>query len=113
MLLKFQEELELPLHRVLQENNTRWWSILLMMQSIMDNIAAIIVVLGNNSKNHLILNLSEQTSINLIIKLLKPFKECGEKLSSETNVTISLPCGHKTLWQHCKNIGKHLKLVEE
>ena len=28
--------------------------------------------------------------INSIIDLLKPFKECGEKLSSETNVTISL-----------------------
>ena len=28
--------------------------------------------------------------MKLIIRLLKPFKECGEKLSSETNVTISL-----------------------
>ena len=90
MLLKYQEEMELPLHRVLQENNTRWWSILLMMESIMNNLAAIIVVLGTNGKTHLILDSAEQTSINLIIRLLTPFKVCGEKLSSENNVTISL-----------------------
>ena len=90
MLLKYQEELELPLHRVLQENNTRWWSILLMMQSLMDNIDAITLVLGNNNKSHLILNHNDKSSIRCIIKLLKPFKVCGEKLSSETNVTISL-----------------------
>ena len=90
MLLKYQELLELPLHRVLQENNTRWWSILLMMQSLMENMNAITIVLGHNGKSHLILNYYEQNNINLLIKLLKPFKECGEKLSSETNVTISL-----------------------
>ena len=28
--------------------------------------------------------------INHIIRLLTPFKDCGEKLSSENNVTISL-----------------------
>ena len=90
MLLKYQEELELPLHRVLQENNTRWWSILLMMQSLMDKMTAVTLVLGNNNKSHLILNHNDKSSICCIIKLLKPFKECGEKLSSESNVTISL-----------------------
>ena len=90
MLVKYQEELELPLHRVMQENNTRWWSILLMMQSLMDNINAITLVLAHNNRSHLILNQNEKKNINCIIKLFKPFKECGEKLSSESNVTISL-----------------------
>merc|ERR1712121_203735 len=56
MLVKYQEELELPLHSVLQENNTRWWSIILMNQSLMDKMTAITLVLGHNNKSHLILN---------------------------------------------------------
>ena len=90
LLIKYQEVLELPLYRVLQENHTRWWSIPLMMQSLIDNKVAITLVLADNNKSHLILTPSEIRDINLIIKLLKPFKECGEKLSSESNVTISL-----------------------
>ena len=114
MLPKLQEELELPLHRVLQENNTRWWSILLMMQSIIDNIVPITYLLGNNSKSHLILNDSEEASMKLIIRLLKPFKECGEKLSSETNVTISLviPLFEK-LKRHLENTAMDCSLITD
>ena len=90
LLIKYQELLELPLHRVLQENNTRWWSILLMMQSLIDNKDAITLVLAHQNKSHLILTPSDNRDMLLIIKLLKPFKVCGEKLSSESNVTISL-----------------------
>ena len=61
-----------------------------MMQSLMDKMTAITLVLGHNNKSHLILNHNAKSSIRCIIKLLKPFKECGEKLSSESNVTISL-----------------------
>merc|ERR1712121_533748 len=62
----------------------------MMMESIMKNLTAIIVVLGNNSKPHLIVDSGDQSGIHLIIRLLTPFKVCGEKLSSENNVTISL-----------------------
>ena len=61
-----------------------------MMQRIMGHIDAITLTLGDNNKSHLILNVTEKNNINSIIQLLKPFKECGEKLSSEANVTISL-----------------------
>ena len=60
LLVKYQELLELPLHRVLQENNTKWWSILLMMQSLMENFDAITLVLAHNGKSYLILNQSEK-----------------------------------------------------
>ena len=90
LLIRFQEELELPIHRVLQENGTRWWSILLMMISLIENIDAVSLVLGQNKKGHLILTPIEIKDMNQIISLLTPFKDCGEKLSSEKNVTISL-----------------------
>ena len=61
-----------------------------MMQSLMNKMTAITLVLGHNNKSYLILNQNNKNYINFIIKLLKPFKECGEKLSSESNVTISL-----------------------
>ena len=61
-----------------------------MMQSLKENKDAITLVLAENNKTHLIFTSSEIRDINHIIKLLRPFKECGEKLSSESNVTISL-----------------------
>ena len=38
---KFQEEIDLPGHTLLQEVTTRWWSILAMMDSIVENHIAI------------------------------------------------------------------------
>ena len=90
LLIKYQEILELPMHRVMQENNTRWWSILLMMQSLTENKNAITLVLAEQNKSYLIITPQEHKEMLNIIILLKPFKECGEKLSSENNVTISL-----------------------
>ena len=114
LLVSLQEELELPLLRVLQENNTRWWSILLMMQSILDNRIPISYLLGNQQKTHLILSGSDEDNMEAIIELLKPFKDCGEKLSSETNVTISLviPLFQK-LKQHLQNTDQDCSLVTD
>merc|ERR1712082_212851 len=85
-----------------------------MMQSILDNIVPISYVLGKNRKTHLILNDSDEASMKLIITLLKPFKECGEKLSSETNVTISLviPLFQK-LKEHLKNTALDCSLITD
>ena len=67
LLIRYQEELELPLHKVLQENNTRWWSILIMMQRIMGHIDAITLTLGHNNKSHLILKVTEKTTSILLL----------------------------------------------
>ena len=72
-----------------------------MMISLIENIHAVTLVLGQNKKGHLILTPSEIKDMNQIISLLTPFKDCGEKLSSESFVTISLiiPLFH-SLKQH-------------
>merc|ERR1712082_363310 len=59
------------------------------MQSILDNIVPISYVLGKNRKTHLILTDSDTARMKLIITLLKPFKECGEKLFA-----VSLSADH-------------------
>ena len=51
LLIKYQQELELPLLKVLQENNTRWWTILIMMKRIMENIDAITLTLAKKKTN--------------------------------------------------------------
>ena len=61
-----------------------------MMQSLIDSRHAVTLVLADQNKPHLFLTRNENKDINNIINLLKPFKLCGEKLSSESNVTISL-----------------------
>ena len=60
------------------------------MHSLKENKDAVTLVLAQNQKTHLIFTPTEVRDINHIIRLLKPFKDCGEKLSSENNVTISL-----------------------
>ena len=61
-----------------------------MMQSLKENKDAITLVLAENNKTQLIFTSSDIRDIYHINKLLRPFKDCGEKLSSESNVTISL-----------------------
>ena len=57
---------------------------------------------------------SDTGRMKVIITLLKPFKECGEKLSSETNVTISLviPLFEK-LKEHLKNNGLDCGMITD
>ena len=91
MLIKFQEELEMPILKLLQENNTRWWSILLMMVSIKENIVPLQLTISKcKNKHHLILDDDEQDAIGHIIDLFEPFKDAAEKLGAEKQVSISL-----------------------
>ena len=50
LLIEYQKEFELPLLKVLQENNTRWWSILIMMERILLNFHPITVTLAGNNQ---------------------------------------------------------------
>merc|ERR1711888_479880 len=60
LLIEYQKEFELPLHKVLQENNTRWWSILIMMDRILENFDPITMTLGGNNHPYSILNNHEK-----------------------------------------------------
>ena len=61
-----------------------------MMVSLYENKDAVTLVLVDNNRSELILTPADIKDLLNIIKLLKPFKTAGEKLSSENNVTISL-----------------------
>ena len=61
-----------------------------MMLCLKENKDQVTLALARNQKTHLIFTHLEVRDINHIIRLLTPFKKCGEKLSSENNVTISL-----------------------
>ena len=90
LLIEYQKEFKMPLLKVLQENNTTLWSILLMMERILTIFNKITLTLVANNKPQLILTPEDKTNMIAIVALLKPFKECGEELSSEKDVTISL-----------------------
>ena len=88
---KFQEEIDLPGHTLLQEVTTRWWSILAMMDSIVENHIAIALALAKqNQLRTLMLDSDELEHVKQIVELLQAFKTVGEQLSSETHVTISM-----------------------
>merc|ERR1711895_342872 len=60
------------------------------MERILTNYNAITMALVGNNKSSLILTPYDQANMRAIVTLLTPFKECGEILSSENDVTISL-----------------------
>ena len=68
---------------------TCWWSILAMLKSIIKSIQAIILALNESNKNHLILDQGEQRKVKEIIALLEPFKDVGEQVGKESDVTLS------------------------
>ena len=91
MLVDFQQDLEMPILKLLQENNTRWWSILIMMTRIKDNMHPLMLTIAESrNRFHLILTEDEQDAISDIIDLFEPFKEAAEKLGAEKQVSISL-----------------------
>ncbi|MCP4255822.1 MAG: hypothetical protein GY775_20965 [Candidatus Scalindua sp.] len=86
---QFQEELNIPARKLLQEVTTRWWSILLMLISIVNSNEAVTLALSKSNKIKLILSPTELKEINEIIALLQGFKDRTDQLGSEKDVTIT------------------------
>ena len=101
-------------HNIMYNYNTRWWSILIMMDRILTNYNAIALTLVANNKSSLILTPNDRTNMSAIVTLLKPFKECGEVLSSENDVTISLIVPYfQSLREHLSPKPDDLKIIED
>ena len=114
LLINFQDEVEQPLQRVLQENGTTWWSILLMMRCLTQKKDLVDLTLVRSQKANLVLSPIEEKETRLIIRLLTPFERSGEKLSSEDNVTISLIISiFETLGEHLKPNNKDITLIAQ
>ena len=64
---KYQEDLDLPPAKLLQEVTTRWWSILLMLISIVQNKDSTTIALSDAGKLQLILTSEELRRIHKII----------------------------------------------
>ena len=90
MLKDYQQQLDIPLHKLLQENNTIYWSILLMFTSLVENKAALTLTLAKQNKHYLILTHDDWRHIYKLIKLFEPFKITGNMLGLEKHVSISL-----------------------
>ena len=86
---KFQQELELPNHTLLQEVSTRWWSILGMLESLIENIEAVVLALQEANKVNMMIGHDEISQVKEIIVMLKLFKLVGEQLGKEKGVTIT------------------------
>ena len=87
---KYQQELDLPIHMLLQELTTRWWSILGILDSLIKNRDPVFLALSKANKVQMMLGQEEISQVEEIIKMLKYFKLVGEKLGKEKEVTISM-----------------------
>ena len=70
---KYQEEIDLPPKKLLQEVTTRWWSILHMLESIVATEDSTTLALRDSKKLHLILTSDEMKRVKEIIELLTCF----------------------------------------
>ena len=77
---KFQQELELPNHTLLQEVSTRWWSVLGMLESLIENRMPVVLALEKANKVNMMLGHNE---IPQVQKIIKDFKLAGEQLGKE------------------------------
>ena len=68
---KFQQELELPNHTLLQEESTRWWSVLGMLESLIENRNVVVLALEKANKVNMMLGHDEISQVQEIIKMLK------------------------------------------
>ena len=87
---KYQQELDLPSHILLQEVTTRWWSILGMLESLLKNKNPVVLALSDANKVSMMLGQDEIAQVKEIIKMLSYFNLVGEKLGKEKEVTISM-----------------------
>ena len=114
ILIEYEKEFEVPLLKVLQENNTRWWTILLMMERMLVIFDQITLTLCSNNRRDFVLTPDDKKNMCAIVALLKPFKECGEKLSSEKDVTISLIIPYfQILKDHLMPNTNDVKLIKD
>ena len=79
---KYQDELDLPAKKLLQEVTTRWWSILYMLKSIVPNENSTTLAFRDAKKVQLILTSEEIKRIEEIIALLTCFKEMMDKFGA-------------------------------
>ena len=114
LLIEYEKILELPLLKVLQENNTRWWSILIMLERLIKIVDAVNGVLAMQGKNHLLINQRELNAMEVLVKLLTPFKEATKNLSGENYVTISfvIPFFNK-LKKHLAEDPKDIQIIKD
>merc|ERR1711891_37591 len=84
------------------------------MERILVNFNQITLTPANNNQTSLILSPDDKDRMTAIVTLLIPFKECGEQLSSENNVTISLIVPYfQILRQHLITKTNDLKIIKD
>ena len=85
-----QEALELPKHKFIQDEETRWNSTLDMISRILEQQAALCATLAEVKKMDLLPTACEFKLLEDLVEVLKPFKDITSQLSGEKYVTISI-----------------------
>ena len=89
LLQEIQQDLEIPITKLIQENQTRWWSITMMMESLIKNKPAINAALLQNNRNDLMITQDQFENMEAICSFLKEFRDIGTQLGQDDDVTIT------------------------
>ena len=89
LLQEIQQDLEIPMIKLIQENQTRWWSITMMMESLIKNKPAINAALLENNRTDLMITQDQFENMEAICSFLKEFRDIGTQLGQDDDVTIT------------------------
>ena len=85
-----QEQLGLPVHKLIGEASTRWGSTYTMVSRIIEQQQAVCAVLVENHKSwSKMLTDQELNTIEVVATILEPFSFLTNALSGEKNITLS------------------------
>ncbi|XP_062312171.1 E3 SUMO-protein ligase ZBED1-like [Osmerus eperlanus] len=89
-LMTAQNELSLPLHKLITESPTRWGSRLKMMERVLEQEKAITQVLAGDKKTrHLVPTWQDIQVLESVTAALKPLQDFTDALSGEAYVSVS------------------------
>lgn len=92
ILKRFQEQLSIPQHTLIQDQATRWNSSFYMLQRLVEQKVAILAAGGAESNCNYELRAEQWSLAEKVVHLLKPFEEATMELSREdASVSLVIP----------------------
>ena len=114
-LKEIQAQVHVPIHKLIQEVDTRWNSTFYMFERIIEQHEAVTTTLCLSNRNDLCLSLSEVQLLRAAVAVLKPFERATTEISADQYISISkvIPLAKSLQHLTSESIHKDTTLASE
>ena len=106
-LNKIQAQVHVPIHKLIQEVDTRWNSTVYMFERIIEQHETVTTTLCLSNRNDLCLSLSEMEVLRAAVAVLKPFERTTTEISADQYISISKVIPLAKSLQHLTSESTH------